>query len=93
MLRYFIATRNVEDALNLKELFLSDERVALDPRGMTELAGFLLDLSEEGIAGVGTADAEELVNQYVASLKGDDSDTDLAAGCHPGHQSGHGARR
>jgi hypothetical protein len=46
---------------------------------MTELAGFLLDLSEEGIAGVGTADAEELVNQYVASLKGDDSDTDLAA--------------
>jgi hypothetical protein len=77
MLRYFIATRNIEDALNLKDLFLNDPRAVLDPRGMTELAGFLLDLSEDGISGVGGADSEELVNQYVASLRGDNSGQNL----------------
>ncbi len=73
MLRYFINTRNIEDALNLKDLFLTDERAQLDPRGMTELGGFLLDLSEEGIGGVGPGGGEELINQFVAGLRGDET--------------------
>ena len=71
MLRYFILTQKVEDALDLKDLFLSDKRAVLDPYGMTDLAGFLLDLSEDGrYAPAGDSDA---VSQYIAGLQGSEN--------------------
>lgn len=43
MLRYFIATDNLQEALNIKEAFQADPRAEINPEIYAELAGYLID--------------------------------------------------
>jgi hypothetical protein len=46
MLRYFIRTDNLEQALVLKEAFQNDPRAEIDPQIYAELAGYLIDQNQ-----------------------------------------------
>ncbi|WP_144082880.1 periplasmic flagellar collar protein FlcA [Salinispira pacifica] len=77
MLRYFIHTNRVEEALNLKDLFLSDENATIEPRGMAELGGFLLDLVQGKLGQVENFGEQDAVQSYIDSLKGESSRENL----------------
>lgn len=77
MLRYFIITQNVEEAMKLKDVFLQDDHAVLDPHGMTELGGFLVDLLEDGRSSALSSNVEDQVDDYVANLWGDNDRENL----------------
>lgn len=71
MLRYFIHTDKVEEALNLKDLFLSDETAEIEPRGMAELGGFLIDIVQGRLGDMASFGEKDAVQSYIDSLKGE----------------------